>query len=415
LLSGCVLVGLLLVLRHSLETSDDEDAWILVNYFASYLLVTQLVYWVTAFVLGEFYRLCFSDPWRWIDLASGTLAIAYGIAYSVSDDIKALHATLGVFAEFVPAEQDALVATLGAMATAAIWVSILGYLVQWWCGMAVFVGSSVQLIKTLVWPLALAAMGIVAMSQVLYTLEDCGTAGVCTISDAYTTVYWMILGEPVIHDEDQELSKSMTALLIAFTMLWIWWIVSVLVMAVSEAHQLDRHEIALKWFWEPKVALTILAGGKPKISDPPSCTQRYCDEMERIWHVLASSIQGEQQQHHKQEVHWSACCFRPGVIALTRLLAVIVLPIWWALGLVTLGLLWPPQVRRWLFATTTVVRHQKQGPSRMEERLTAGKLSNLKADVLKFQTMSYEQGQQLQQDIAQIKELLFRAMMEEEG
>jgi hypothetical protein len=70
LLSGCVLVGLLLVLRHSLETSDDEDAWILVNYFASYLLVTQLVVWGTAFMLGEFYRLCFSNPWRWIDLAA---------------------------------------------------------------------------------------------------------------------------------------------------------------------------------------------------------------------------------------------------------------------------------------------------------------------------------------------------------
>jgi hypothetical protein len=72
------------------------------------------------------------------------------------------------------------------------------------------------------------------MSQVLYLLEDCGTAGVCTISDAYnTSVYWMVFGEPVIHDEYQELSKSMMELLVAFTMLWIWWIVSLLVMVVS--------------------------------------------------------------------------------------------------------------------------------------------------------------------------------------
>ena len=100
LLSGCVVVGLLLALRHSLDQSDDKDTWVLVNYFASYLLVTQLVYWVTAFMLGEFYHLCFSNPWRWIDLAAGTLAIC--TAYLVSVDIKALDATLGGFADFNP-------------------------------------------------------------------------------------------------------------------------------------------------------------------------------------------------------------------------------------------------------------------------------------------------------------------------
>jgi hypothetical protein len=40
--------------------------------------------------------------------------------------------TLGVFADLFPAKQDALVTALGAMMIAAIWVSILRYLVQWW-------------------------------------------------------------------------------------------------------------------------------------------------------------------------------------------------------------------------------------------------------------------------------------------
>ena len=408
-LSGLALVGLLLVLRHALDSTRDEDTWILVNYFSSYLLATQLVVWATTYMLGEFYRLVLSNPFRWVDLAAGTLSI--GTAYLVSVDIEALHDKLGVFSDFIPAEQNELVANVGAAATAAIWISILGYLMQWWCGVAVFVGSSFQLLKTLLWPLALAFMGIAAMSQVLYTLEDCaGASGICTVSDAYTTVYLMILGEPVIVADDdgyEGLSRSMTALLIVFTVLWIWWIVSVMATTVSEAYQLDRHDIALKWFWEPKVALTILAGGRSNITDPPSCTQAYCDGMERLWHVLVSSIKGG---HGKKDVHWNACCFRPSMIILTRLLAVIVLPVWFLLGLVTLGAFWPPQVRCWIFATGTVRFRREQ---QVEERLTAAKLSNLKADLLKFQNTSHHQSQQLQHDIAQIKELLFRAMSEE--
>ncbi len=42
--------------------------------------------------------------------------------------------------------------------------------------MAIFVGSAVQLVSTLFWPFTAAAMGIVAMSQILYTLEDCADA-----------------------------------------------------------------------------------------------------------------------------------------------------------------------------------------------------------------------------------------------
>lgn len=174
LLSGCVLVALLIVLRIGLEQSK-MDTWVLVNHFAAYHLATQLVYWGTAAYLGEFYRLCLKNVWRWIDLAAGCYAI--GTAYVISVDVTEVRAIMGPLADYVPAEQDALVATLGAWATGLLWLSLLGYLAQWcWCGMAIFVGSAVQLVSTLFWPFMAAAMGIVAMSQILYTLEDCADA-----------------------------------------------------------------------------------------------------------------------------------------------------------------------------------------------------------------------------------------------
>ena len=417
LLLGCVLVLLLLVIRYSLETGG-ADTWVLVYYFASYLLVTQIVHGATTLALGEFYRLSLSNIWRWIDLATGTMAI--GTAYLVSVDTKALDEVLeSSLGSFLPAEKNELIAIMGAWATGFCWISIVGFLVQWWYGMAVFIGSAVHLFQTLFWPLGLAGMGIVAMSQILYTLEDCGfgdDTGGCSLSDAYTTIYWLILGEPVIHEDGyQTLSRSMTALLVTFIFLWIWWVVSVLVMTVSEAYRIDRQQIALRWYWEPKIALTIFVGDKPKFANPPSYVQRYCDQMETLWHILASSIQGG-VQNKKGEVHWYACCFRPGVIILTRLAAIIVLPIWWVLGLVSLGILWPPQVRRWLFnwCSSGSIKNSTKQPSTGGERLTAAKLSNLKADVLKYQSIALEHNNKLQQDIAQIKGILLRAMKEEE-
>jgi hypothetical protein len=100
-------------------------------------------------------------------------------------------------------------------------------------------------------------------------------------------------------------------------------------------------------------------------------------------------------------------------------MAVLLLPLWCLLGVATLGVLWPPQVRRWLFqtTTTTTTRSRKTQPrqSPIEERLSAAKLSHLQSELLyQFQATSQLQSQQFQMDISQIKDILVRAMMEEE-
>lgn len=421
LLQGGTLISLLIVLRIALEsTGIDFDSWVLVNYFCAYHLATQLLYWGTACYLGEFYRMVLANGWRWIDLMA--ICCSIGTATVVQTDITSLRESnvADFMKNFVPADDDTLIATLGAWATGLLWLSLVGYLVQWWCAMAVFVGSAIQVVRTLFWPIALAAMGIVAMSQILNTLENCVEGNICGIEDAYTTVYWMILGEPILglgelSVFENETTTSMMVLIIFFTLLWLLWLVSVLAMTVSEAYRLDRHQIALRWFWEPKVALTVTARPTPKetLFETPSCTKRYCDSMERLWHVLSSSIRGG---HRKHEVNWYAWCFRPGVIFLTRLLACIILPIWFWLGVATLGLLWPPQLRRWLFSTKIMVdQHGKKPKGPTEERLTAAKLSHLKGEMEEYQSKSMDQNYVIQQDLAQIKELLFRAMETEDS
>jgi ankyrin repeat protein len=401
LLWGGILVALLIMLRLLLEEQKLGHV-VTVYILASYLLAQQALRCMAAAFRGESYRLCLSNPWTYIHCASGALSIL--VAHTIDSEAGAFEVTLGSY-DF--SQQEALIDSFGAFATTALWLSLIGFLVEWWCGMAIAFGSAVRVLQTLFWPIITAGMVIVATSQVLYTLEDCSD-DICPLSDTYTTLYWTILGEPVL-TEDETLSHDAMVLLLIFSLLAIWWLLSVLVLAVSEAQSLDRRQIALQWYWEPKVTMVWTRSVKPSLSDPPSCSQRYCDQMEELWHVLTVSIKGD--NYKRRELHWYSCCFRPSLRLFTPLLALVVIPIWLLLGAATLGLLWPPQVRRWLFATT-MLSDPKSTP--VEDRLTGSKLSQLKGEWHKFQETSMERNGQLQNDISQIKDILIRAMLEDE-
>ncbi|CAJ1951704.1 unnamed protein product [Cylindrotheca closterium] len=414
LFNGAVMISLLVLLRMLLD-APTSTLLTAIYVVSSLLLVNQVIYWLEAILVGEFYRLCASNPWRWIDVFSGYLTLA--TAYLIAADMSALESVVGTTTGFVPTVADPLISTIGSIATGFIWISLVGYFVEWWCGMAVFFGSAMELLRSLVWPLALAAAGIVGMSQVMYTLDDCGQEQTCSVSDTYTTVYWMVLGEPILSNEESSTnmaSAGMVAMVVSFTLLWIWWILSVVVVAVTEARQLNRIQIALKWYWEPKIALTVLSGGrrkayKKKIRAKPSFVRRSSEDMGRIWHVFVASFRGDVIRDKQRDTYWYSCFNKPGVIHFTRLLAVIVVPVWLVLGSASLGLLWPPQVRRWLFSTN-IVKSRGVRQSSFEEQLTASKLSSLKGELLAFQSTTSQQTHMTQKDIQEIKDLLYAAM-----
>jgi hypothetical protein len=279
--------------------------------------------------------------------------------------------------------------------------------------MAVFVGSATQLLSILVWPLCIAAMGVIGASQILFTLEDCSGDDVCTLSDAYTVVYAMVLGEPVAAD-GYELSRGTIGIIIVFTVLWIWWILSAMAVTVTEAIHLDRKQLALRWYWEPKVMLTIMARSgdrtRGKIIETPSLVEQYCNRMEDAWDILTSAICGRQSNDN-----WNMWCLRSKMASiLTGFLSVFILPLWFGLGLFTFGLLWPPQVRHWLFRPVDDDITQRGGSrpkhvgistlsSYSQDDMTLVKLSQLRADVM-----------DLKGDLGFLKDVIYRAVMDED-
>jgi ankyrin repeat protein len=409
LLNGCVLAALITIFRLELDefarmqvsstvlSNNDPTVsssiiadWYSTAIFvlAGYHLASQVVYWIAAAYMSELYHLCLSSFWRWVDVAGAILPIATAFIISAN-----------------AAEGD-LIIQLGTATTGLLWLSVLGYLVHWWHGMAVFMGGATKLVGLLVWPALATGILVVAFAQMFLTLPqlECidGNATICSIHEAYYMVYELLLGQPVM---DESLSSGMIALVGVFTALLIWLMISVLCTTVAEATKLDRHQIALECYWEPRLALIlslVLGEPKPKIEEPPTCMERYCSALEIQWHVLTAAIQGT---NGSKEVHWYACCLQPRAIIPLRILAVLVIPLWLILGFVTFGLLWPPQVRRWVSATRTPTKGEK------EENSTE-KLSGVKNEILQLKRMSYEQTNCVQREIEELKQLLMRAMQE---
>jgi hypothetical protein len=412
--SGCVLILLLVALRRMLHVNTDYS--FLIYYLATYHFIIQLIHWGTSIYMGECFRLCIANLWRWFDLATVILSIWCAIYVSLENNII----------DDGDGDGSTLLSPLGASATIACWLSLLGYGIEWCCGLAVFVGSATQLLSILVWPLCVAVMVFFATSQVLFTLEDCTTGGICSLSESYAFVYGLVLGVPVLTDNNYEISMGMFVIIVIFTILCIWWIMSIIAMIVTEANRLDRRQISLTWYWEPKVTLTVMASSagnnnNEKVSDSPSYIERYCDTSEKFWHIFVSALRGE-----RSDVHWDACCFRSKpMLVFAGFLALFLLPIWLILGFITLGLLWPPQIRRWLFcpcpigssssssSTKTRRRISSSSSSSHEDDLSRAKLSQLRSDIIDLKGISYDQNHRIQKDLELIKEIIFRAAREE--
>jgi len=399
--SGIVLVLLLLALRHMLHY--DPKYVFLIYYLATYHFVMQIIHWGIAIHMGQFIRICVLNVWRWIDLTTVTLSLY--CAYYVTRNIVDIEDVDGT-----------ILLPLGASATLACWLSLLGYFVEWSCGLAVFVGSAFHLLSVLVWPLCVAAMGFFAASQVLYTLEDCVDGGICRLSEAYEFIYLTSIGNPVLTaDADDGVSTETFVIVVIFTILFLWWILSVMATIVTEASRLDRRQLALTWYWEPKASLTVLTstGRKDtKISESPGLVERYCDISEKYWHILSCALRGE-----RSDVYWDALCFRSTpMLFVTGFFGFAILPIWFALGLLTLGLLWPPQIRRWLFCPRPIgnarvrksARSRPYGPN--EDDLMKTKLSKLRSDLVDLKAITQDQSYQIQKDLGLIKEVILRAI-----
>ncbi len=201
--------------------------------------------------------------------------------------------------------------------------------------------------------------------------ESCGTEDGwgfphCTISDSLIKTYTMMLGE--VGDASRYQQKLFAQiLLIAFIFLVVILLSNVLIAMVTDSHSYIKNERAEIVFWSNRldfvaemetivvIRQNILSTMSCKSQDHDytststdprgdvhkRCTREPC--LQRTWNKMISLIKGESVSEDTAFVEMI-------LYSLLRFFAaVIFLPLWIALGILTAGCLFPPQVRQWLF------------------------------------------------------------------
>ncbi|KAL7562343.1 hypothetical protein ACA910_016406 [Epithemia clementina (nom. ined.)] len=356
--------------------------------------------------IGQLNYLVLFNGWFWIDLAA--MVMTFLCAALFNQDIS----------------ENSLL-SIATATTGLLWLSVLGFCATWFFGMALLLGSLSKIANQIVWPLLAGGMVLVAFAQMFYTLlwTDCFDAfpvtPVCSVRDSYRIVYLLLRGEALVDvDGSDEISTKAVALVSAFLVVIFALLLAILVAVIIGALHTSTEEVALKSFWEPKLAFVISSAdwgfnvpSKLAFRNRPKADIQ--TRLERTWELLISSLLIGSPP--RTEKYWYAGRHRAqGYLAWAFwLLALVAIPLWLALGFLTLGFLWPPQMRRLLFKPCGWESSKNASLSSAKSEYVASQLSNIQSELVRSKTMSYERSVQVENEVRAVKHLLYAAVREE--
>lgn len=413
LLNGLTLGVLLVLFRIQMDRySEAQESPMYANVIyclSAYIFLFQLLLCYASIRASLFVPQCLFNFMFWVDLAGVSLAVA---------------ATT-----FMESDMSDTAATLGTAATGLLWMSVVGYLARWWHGMAVFVGGAARLGRMLFWPVIASAALIVGFAQMFFTLnlttkaDGCETVlggrALCNLRDSYNTVYLLLLGTPLVDTDDpdvEELTNGTIVLIAAFTLLLVILLINIVISVVMEAARQDWEEAAVADFWESKLVFVYLTNDlfpcfsstalddssrKQKKNRKVANDDSWSDNLGYLWEACMLSIFGWRQNRNSNRGN-------PLVAGFLRVISLIVVLIWLTLGLVTLGILWPPRVRSWLFR----VRRNVSNENKLE--YSAHQFAAIRNDLLQLKTMSYEKTQSVEQQVWELRQILLMAVADDE-
>jgi hypothetical protein len=198
-------------------------------------------------------------------------------------------------------------------------------------------------------------------------------------------------------------STEATVLLTAFFVLMVMFLIALFLTVLLGAKQLDLDDIALHSYWEPLLGFILSTGDIVK--EPPSTPKNDWEvKKAHVWDILMQSLHGCEPTKGSS---WFASPFR--YHAFTQVVAFLIVPVWVLLGFVSLGLLWPPQVRLWLFRPTI---YGNQRNVRLSDEQSRPQVSEMRNEILQLKCMNYDRSNELEKELREIKELLLLAMQE---
>lgn len=270
----------------------------------------------------------------------------------------------------------------------------------------------VQTIKFVTSPFLTAGILVVAFAQCFYTLLqlDCtsamATTPVCTVRDSYRVVYMLIRGESLVDTNGIDRFSGHAAILVAsFLAMFAVFLLAVLVTVLMASSLLDIEELALHSYWEPILGFILSTGFLANGQDTSHQTKSFEVKKAHLWDMFTQTLVGGVPR-----TGGGLFVYPLRSYVTTWIMAIFVVPLWFIFGLVSLGLLWPPQLRRCLFRLPTKNSQSRDQSPRNEQ--TRNQLNDVQNEILQMKCMSYERSQKLETELREMKELLLMAMRE---
>ena len=317
------------------------------------------------------------ESWNIVDFLRITLILASVATFHVAKD------------DYVgDNDPDSFLRRIIIATTGVLWLSVLKFLKNILMPFAVFCHSLTRIIRDLIPFMSCLVVVLIAFSQSFYSnfqgtevcqdVDDNDYANdFCSWSDSYLKVYDM-MQNPDLTDFDSITGKI---LYISFTFAIVIALLNVLIGIVCNTYDQLAEKGGHTVFWLNRLVMVNELDGLKRNLRYFFCCQFYFSptkQKERmqvhyidgydlgggraIWEILMVSFENVNYNFRKRlrivEKYKEAGLQLyldhrldskndPPVFA--RFVGIQVIPIWFFLGLVTLGLLWPPQVRSWMF------------------------------------------------------------------
>jgi len=283
-----------------------------------------------------------------------------------------------------------------AVCSGILYLLVLSYLKSTLIDFAVFVNGVFYVVRRLIAFLMALLIILVAFAQMFVTVFR-GTSlcvspsdppfPFCSFGTSLLELYTMMLGNvdaSMFNNPDAGSAAPMAIFLfVLFMFLVVILLANVLIAIVTDSYQVIRNQRAQTVFWNSRldyVAEMDLISSGPWIS---KFKKAFCcgggsslsdhEDFGSIFWKNVTSLYDDQDLHIMSAEFWCYLLFRAG--------GVIVIIVWIVCGIVTMGFLWPRQVRDRLFIQRTA--KQSKGDSLAEQRLY--QMNELKAEVKKLQ------------------------------
>lgn len=266
----------------------------------------------------------------------------------------------------------------------------------------------------MLWPGVAALIILLTFAQMFYTLAqiDCvdalGDLGVCTVPESYRFVYYLLVGEPIVDlGSDSQIANAVIVLVALFAAVMLFLGLGVLSMVFVVGSKWDLDSIVLTSYWEPKLTFVLFTCRPTFAASKSQAVSRF----ESAWTIVTSILACREDA---KGTYWYACFTQKSapVKALYWLVSAIIVPLWIVAGLVTFGILWPPQIRRFLFRPALGDAMASGHGTHSPAELHAVQVANLRKELGQIRDMSYERSNDVQREVRELREILHLATAE---